>query len=64
MITSCISLTEAAKRLGVTPATAARYIRRQVLPAWWFGRSWFIDPAAVERLLQSGTPKPRRQSKA
>lgn len=47
-----MTLTEAASRLGIDPATLRQQIAKGRLRAEKHGRDWWVDPAEVERYGQ------------
>lgn len=46
-----IRVPEAARRLGVDPATLRRAIREGQVPARKIGKSWYLSPRVLERWL-------------
>jgi excisionase family DNA binding protein len=54
-----LSITEAAKRLGVHRETLRAAIARGEIPAGRVGRRWLVPVAAIERLL-AGRAGPAR----
>jgi excisionase family DNA binding protein len=48
--TSLLSVAEAAERLGVGPVAVRQHVASGQLPAIKRGRSWWLDPRAVERM--------------
>jgi excisionase family DNA binding protein len=55
----CITLQEAADRLGVHYMTAYRYVRTGRLPAEREGVQWVVDPADLKRLREKRAPQRR-----
>jgi excisionase family DNA binding protein len=48
-VPTVLTLTQAAKLLGVAPATLRAQIHRARLKAVKLGRDWFVEEAEVER---------------
>ena len=61
-MTEFLTAAQAARRLGVKPATLYAYVSRGVLSRDKSsdGRASLFDPEEVERLARRGRPRPRR----
>ena len=56
-----MTLTEAAARLGLSPATLRGQVRNGALKAKKVGRDWTVTPAEVERYRLVSLGKRRKQ---
>jgi len=60
----CLSLNEAAEKLGVHYMTAYRYVRTGRLPAVQHGSHWLVDPADLARLSRAAPARRGRSAGA
>ncbi len=58
-----MTVNEAARELGILPATVRIQILRGVIPAHKIGRDWIIAPEAVDRYRADHLGRPGRRPK-
>jgi len=57
------SLVEAARRIGLDPATLRQQILRKRIRATKYYRQWWVDQSALDEYLASRAPQGRRSRK-